>query len=170
MSNLRKPLRINVGFLIHEEVGCSHEFPFRIERIVIGPDLELIDLDGVLSVGRAAQGLLFTGNFSAWTGLDCVRCLRPFEQKLDWSMTELYAFNEKSVSDSGLLVPEDAQIDLQPLIRDYALLEIPINPICRPDCKGLCPVCGQDLNARDCGHRPDSGTSTFAALRDLLPR
>jgi uncharacterized protein len=170
VSSLRKPLRINVGFLIHEEVGYSHDFPLRIERIVLGPDLELFDLDGLLSVGRAAQGLLFTGHFSAWTGLDCVRCLQPFNQKLDWSMTELYAFNEKSVSDSDLIVPEDAQIDLQPLIRDYALLDVPISPICRPDCKGLCPVCGQDLNVRDCGHCRDSGTSTFAALRDLLPR
>lgn len=170
MSNPRKPLRINIGFLIHEEVGYSHEFPFEIERIVLGPDLELWELDGLLNVGRTAQGLLFTGSFSASTGLECVRCLRPFDQRLDWSMTELYAFNEKSVSDSDLIVPEDAQIDLQPLVRDYALLEIPIKPTCRPDCKGLCPVCGQDLNTRDCGHRPDAGTSTFAALKDLLPR
>ena len=80
----------------------------------------------------------------------------------------MYAFNDKSVSDSGLIVPENAQIDLQPLIRDYALLEIPISPTCKPDCKGLCPVCGQDLNMRDCGHRSDAGTSSFASLKDLL--
>ena len=168
MSNARKPLRLNVGFLIHEEVGYSHDFPFAIQRILLGPDLELWDLDGLLNVARTAQGLLFTGGFSAHTGLECVRCLRPFDQKLNWSLTEMYAFNEKSVSDSGLIVPEDAQIDLQPLIREYALLEIPIGPTCRPDCKGLCPVCGQDLNVRDCGHRSDTGTSSFASLRDLL--
>lgn len=166
MSNLRKPLRLNVGFLIHEAVGYSHEFPFDIDRIVLEPELELRDLHGTLNVGRTAQGLLFSGEFAASTGLECVRCLKPFEQDLDWSLTELYAFNEKSVSESGLIVPEDAQIDLAPLIREYALLEFPINPTCRADCRGLCPVCGQDLNVRDCGHRRDTGASAFSSLKD----
>lgn len=170
VSNPHKPLRLNVGFIVHEAVGSSHEFPFDIGRIMLGPDLELWELQGILNVGRAAQGLLFTGEFKASTELECVRCLKPFEQNLDWSLTELYAFNEKSVSESGLIVPEDAQIDLAPLIREYALLEIPISPTCRSDCKGLCPVCGQDLNVRDCGHRPDAGTSAFSALKNLLPR
>ena len=85
-------------------------------------------------------------------------------------MTELYATSEKSVSESGLIVPEDAQIDLRPLLREYALLEIPINPVCKPDCKGLCPICGEDLNLRDCGHRPNSGTAPLGALRDFLEK
>ncbi len=170
MSNPRKPLRLNVGFIIHEEVGYSHVFPIQLDRIILGPDLELWELDGVLNVGRTAQGLLFTGDFSATTGLECARCLKAFDQKLAWSMTELYAFTEKSVSDSGLIVPENGQIDIQPLIREYALLEIPISPTCKPDCRGLCPVCGQDLNLRDCGHRGDAGTSAFSTLKDLLPK
>ncbi len=170
MSNPNRPLRLNVGFIIHEEVGYSHEFPLSIDRIVLSPDFELRDLEGRLTVGRTAQGLLFTGEFQASTDLECVRCLRPFEQGLDWAMTEVFAFTEKSVSDSGLIVPEDAQIDLQPLVREYALLEVPISPICKPDCRGLCPVCGQDLNVRDCGHRPDAGSSAFAALKDFLPK
>ncbi len=170
MSNPRRPLRLNVGFLIHEEVGYNYAFPFQIERVVLSPDFELRNFEGLLTIGRAAQGLVFTGDFSAATELECVRCLRPFEGGLRWSMTELFAFNEKSVSDSGLIVPEDAQIDLQPLIREYAWLEVPISPTCRPDCKGLCPVCGQDLNVRDCGHRPDADRSAFAALKDFLPK
>ena len=100
--------------------------------------------------------------------LECVRCLKEFSNPLNLELTELYAFNEKSVSDSGLIIPDDAQIDLESLIREYALLEIPINPICKPDCKGLCPTCGQDLNVADCGHRPEQNDSPFAALKDLL--
>ncbi len=65
-------------------------------------------------------------------------------------------------------MPEDAQIDLQPLMREYALLEIPINPLCRADCRGLCPVCGEDLNRQDCGHQAESDQSPFAALGDFL--
>ena len=71
------------------------------------------------------------------------------------------------MTESGLLVPEDGQIDLEPLLREYALLEFPISPVCKPDCKGLCPVCGENLNRTDCGHRPETD-SPFAVLKDLL--
>ena len=72
------------------------------------------------------------------------------------------------MSESGLLLPEDAHIELAPLLREYALLEIPINPLHDPDCRGLYPICGRDLNIRDCEHRPDGGDSPFAKIKDLL--
>jgi uncharacterized protein len=170
MTNLRRPFRLNVGFIIHEDVGSDYEFPFNFEKIKVGEDLELRNLNGMVNIGRTPQGLLVIGRFAGETTLDCVRCLKPVSHSMGWDMTELYAFNEKSISDSGLIVPEDAQIDLEPLIREYALLEIPINPICKPDCKGLCPVCGQDLNIKDCGHRSDIDGSAFSTLKELLKK
>ncbi len=168
MSNPRRPLRVNVGFIIHEEVGYTQDFPFEVDKLQLGDDLEMSLVSGNATFGRTPQGLLFTGQFSGETTLECARCLKAFKRRLNWNMTELYAFNEKSITDSGLIVPEDAQIDLQPLVREYALLEVPINPICRPGCKGLCPVCGQDLNVRDCGHRPKDDESPFSVLKKLL--
>ena len=168
MVNPRRPFRINVGFIIHEEVGYTCEFPFEFEKVRIDEDLDLQDFIGTIQVSRTPQGLLVQGKFSGKTMLECVRCLNEFSKPLVWKLTELYAFNEKSASDSGLIIPDDAQIDLESLIREYALLEIPINPICKPDCKGLCPVCGRDLNVADCGHRPEQSDSPFAALKDLL--
>jgi len=168
MINFRRPFRLNVGFIAHEDVGYTHDFTFEFPTIRIGDDLELAGFNGIVNVGRTPQGLLFTGNFRSGTVLECVRCLRPFEQELRWTLSELYAFTSKSVSDSELILPEDAQVDIEPLIREHALLEIPINPICRIDCLGLCPICGEDLNVRDCGHRPGRGASPFAALRDFL--
>lgn len=168
MTNPRRPFRINVGFIIHEEVGYNADFPLELDTVKFGDDLVLRDFNGLVNVGRTAQGLLVTGGFSGTTDLECARCLKTFDQRLQWDITELYAFNEKSVSDSGLIVPEEAKIDLEPLIRDYALLEIPISPVCKPDCKGLCPVCGQDLNVRDCGHRPHEDESPFSSLKNLL--
>ena len=167
MSNPRKPFRINVGFIIHEDVGYTHEIPFEIEKIKL-EDLELKNLVGKVDIGRTPQGLVVQGKFEADTKLECVRCLREFTYPLDWEFTELYAFTKKGVSESGLLLPEDAHIDLAPLLREYALLEIPINPLHDPDCKGLCPICGQDLNIRDCGHRPDEDNSPFSELKKLL--
>jgi uncharacterized protein len=168
MTNPRRPFRINVGFIVHEEVGYTAQFPFDFDKVKFGDDLVLRDFSGVVDIGRTPQGLVVTGDFSATTDLECARCLKTFDGRLHWDMTELFAFSEKSVSESGLMVPEDAQIDLEPIIRDYALLEIPISPICKPDCKGLCPVCGQDLNIRDCGHRSSEDESPFSQLKKLL--
>jgi uncharacterized protein len=168
MPNPRKPFRLNVGFIIHEEVGYSHEFTFDFEKIKIADDLELRDFSGDVEMGRTTQGLVVQGKFSGETTLECVRCLSEFDQALSMEMTELYAFDSRSVSESGLIIPDDAHIDLAPLVREYALLEIPIKPICRPDCKGLCPVCGENLNEKDCGHRPEQGDSPFSVLKNLL--
>ncbi|MEW5938115.1 MAG: YceD family protein [Chloroflexota bacterium] len=168
MTNPRKPLKLNVGFIVNNEVGYSRDFPFDYETIRVAEDLELRDFVGTARFSRTAQGLLLTGQFRAELDLQCARCLRDFAQTVQWDITELFAFNEKSLTDSELLVPEDAQIDIAPFVRDYALTEIPINPVCKPDCKGLCPTCGQDLNQKDCGHRADQNDSPFASLKDLF--
>jgi uncharacterized protein len=97
-----------------------------------------------------------------------VRCLCEFWYALTWEITELYAFNKKSVSESGLMVPDDAHLELGPLMREYALLEVPINPLHDPECKGLCIECGQDLNAKDCDHSQDVDDSPFSVLKKLL--
>src|SRR6266540_5006571 len=168
MPSPKKPFRFNVGFIIHEEVGYNHDFPFEFKKITLGDDLELSNFEGIVNVGKTPQGLILQADFSAETALLCVRCLINFNKDIHWSFTELYAFDKRSVTDSGLILPEDAHIDLAPLIREYALLEIPINPTHKPDCKGLCPVCGENLNERDCGHRPEENDSPFSRLKDLL--
>lgn len=167
MPSPRKPFRINVGFIIHEEVGYQHLIPFELDQVKL-EDLELQNLAGDVTIDRTPQGLFVLGKFSADTKLECVRCLREFNYSLSWDFTELYAFTKKSVSESELLVPDDAHIDLAPLIREYAVLEIPINPLHTPECKGLCIECGQDLNLKDCGHSQDRDESPFSALRKLL--
>lgn len=167
MANPRKPFRINVGFIVHEEIGFTHEFRFDVEKAVLD-DLELRNVIGSVQVGRTQQGLVVQGNFSGDTTLQCVRCLEDFSHHLEWDFTELYAFNDRSVTESGLIMPETAQIDLAPLLREYALLEVPISPLHDPECKGLCIECGQDLNIRDCGHDQHTDNSPFSELKNLL--
>ena len=168
MTNPRRPFRLNVGFIVHQEVGYKREFPFEFEQIQISDDLDLYHFEGEATIGRTPQGLIVQADFSADMGLECVRCLNDFEYSLIWNFTELYAFNKKSVSESDLVLPDDAHIDLQPLIREFALLEVPIKPICKPNCKGLCAECGEDLNLTDCGHKDIAEESPFSALKDLL--
>ncbi len=168
MPSPKKPFRFNVGFIIHEEIGYNHDFPFAFDKIIFDGDLDLSIFEGIANVGKTPQGLILQADFSAETTLNCVRCLTDFEHELDWSFTELYALDKRSETESGLILPEDAHLDIAELLREYALLEIPINPLCKPDCKGLCPECGQNLNEKDCGHRPEQSDSPFAKLKDLL--
>jgi uncharacterized protein len=168
VTNPRRPLRLNIGFLIKSPIGTSRDFNFDYEKIRLGEDVSLRNFSGSARFDRTPQGLVLQADFGGSLGLECVRCLESFEQSLKWSLTELYAFDKRSITESNLLVPEDGQIDLEPLLREYALLEIPINPICRPDCRGLCPICGENLNQVDCGHRNVSSDSPFMALKDLL--
>ena len=166
VANPRKPLRLNVGFIINASIGYNRDFDFYFPRFN-EDDLLLTEVEGLVKVGRTPQGLVIQGNFVGKTTLECVRCLTDFEQPLQWEFTELYAFKSENVTDAELLVPDDAHIDLEPLVREFALLEIPIKPLCREGCLGLCMECGQNLNEKDCGHRPEID-SPFLALKDLL--
>jgi len=167
MANPRKPFRINVGFIVHEEIGYTSEFQFDVAKAII-EDLELRNIVGSVHVGRTQQGLVVQGHFSGETTLECVRCLKDFSQPLNWEFTELYAFSKDSAGELGMLLPESAQIDLAPILREYALLEVPISPIHDPECKGLCIECGQDLNIKDCGHNQNDEDSPFSVLKKLL--
>jgi len=168
VANPRRPLRLNVGFLINQPIGSSRDFYFDYPKIRLGDDLTLREFMGTARLNRTPQGLLLQADFAGRTYLECVRCLHSFDQSLKWTLTELYAFDNRSVTDSGLILPEDDHIDLEPLMREYALLEVPISPVCKPDCKGLCPLCGEDLNRGHCSHQSSRSESPFAALKLLL--
>jgi uncharacterized protein len=169
MSSTKYPFRINVGFVIHEEVGYNHEFPFEFDMVDLGEDMALTNFSGTIAVGKTSQGLVTTGNFEGDTILECVRCLNEFTHTLNWGITELFAFKSELVNDEDVLpLPDSAQIDFGPILREYALLEVPIKPLHAPDCKGLCLECGQDLNVEDCGHADTNDDSPFSALKNLL--
>jgi uncharacterized protein len=142
----RYPLKINVGFLLNQPIGTNRDIHFEYPQVTLKPDFHLTNFSGVARVGRTPQGILVQGEFQGRSSVECVRCLSGFEQPLHATFDELYAFDKRSVTDSGLILPEDANVDLEPLVRDYLLIELPISPLCKSDCKGLCPVCGQNLN------------------------
>jgi uncharacterized protein len=167
LSNLKNPLRLNVGFFLHQSIGFSRDFYFDIPKIHLPPDLDLRNLTGVARVTRTPQGLPVQVKMNASLSTECVRCLKGIQQPLHIDFTELYAFSEKAVTDSNLILPEDGHIDLAPLVREYMLLEIPIGPLCRPDCKGLCPVCGENLNENEHDHGEEEGDPRLAVLKSL---
>jgi uncharacterized protein len=142
----RNPLRFNVGFLLNQAIGYNRDIHFEYPDILLKPDFLLSNFSGVSKASRTPQGIFIQGEFKGQAPVECVRCLTGFDQPLHTAFDELYAFDQRSVTDSGLLLPEDGNIDLEPLVREYLLIEMPISPICKSNCKGLCPVCGLNLN------------------------
>jgi len=170
VPNSNDQLRLNVGFLLNQSVGSSRDFVFDIPSLRLDPDLDLNTLTGVAKFTRTAQGLLAQVKMNATLQTECVRCLTEIHQALSIDFTELYAFSPNSITDSGLLVPENAHIQLGPLVREYMLLEVPISPLCRPDCKGLCPVCGENLNETTCHHEDEAVDPRLSVLKSLLDK
>jgi uncharacterized protein len=148
----RHALQINVGFLINAPYGYNRDIHFDFPRLILEGDLELSQFTGVARLSRTPQGILVQSNFEGLTSAECVRCLRDFSLPLSCEFSDLYAFDSRSTTESDLILRDDANIDLEPLAREYLLIEEPISPLCRPDCKGLCPECGEDLNITTCEH------------------
>jgi uncharacterized protein len=170
VSDSRDLLRLNVGFIVHQTVGYSRDFPFEAPSINLPPDLALTNLSGTARVTRTAQGLLLQAKMHAYIKAECVRCLVEHQQPLDIDFTELYAFTLDSVTESGLMMPESGKIELGSLVREEMLLAIPISPICRLDCKGLCPICGENLNETTCNHVEESPDPRLNGLKFLLKK
>lgn len=168
MNNTKNALRLNIGFIIHETVGFTREFEIDLPHFELSEDFSVADLKGSIRFDRTQRGILLTSTLSGAIITNCVRCLDPFSQKLMTNFTELYAFSQRDMTDSELLVPDSGLLDLTPMVREYLLLDIPIKPLCKRGCKGLCPHCGSNLNTDQCDCIDESIDPRLAKLKDLL--
>jgi len=146
------PLRINVGFLVNQPPGFQREIPIEFDQLSFDEDFQVEDLKGTITLSRTLNGVRSLGEISATTTLECGRCLDSFRQNLKSEFEEIFTFAHRPLSEDEAIIPEDLNIDFEPVIREYLMLEIPYSPVCRPDCNGLCSVCGQNLNEINCGH------------------
>lgn len=170
MVNESRPLKINVGFIANEGAGYSRDFDLNFPTLDLAPDLHLTDVTGMARFTRTSQGLLAEVQLAGIVQADCMRCLNDTDVNLATKFTELYEFDRGSILDSGLQVPDDRIIDLGPLVREYILLDMPSNPVCKPDCLGLCANCGKNLNDTPHTHDEDNIDPRFSALKDLLDK
>ena len=168
MIKSRQSLRLNVGFLIHQSVGSSREFYFELPTLFLEPDLKLDDLTGTAKITRTTQGLLVQAKLNASIQAECVRCLTSSAQSLKTDFTELFSFSYRNDPESDLILPEDGYIDLGPLVREYMVLEIPINPLCHPDCQGICAICGEAQGDQIHHHEMNAIDPRLAILKTLL--
>jgi len=123
------------------------------------PDVQF-DLTGEAIEG----GIWITGTIAGRYSAECRRCLVPIDREYTFQAAELYR-PAGDAWEEGYVIKEET-IDLAPLVRDTVLLNLPQNPLCRPDCAGLCSVCGRSLNDDPHTHGPEVD-ARWSALKDL---
>lgn len=141
------------------------------------PDLEFVGpIRSEVTVHKLGESLSATGRSRGRLRMSCGRCLAPFEADLsaDYSFV-LQKGRPRSLSgdeDETLVWIDDRgdQIDLGTEVKDYLLLEVPVKPLCREDCAGLCPVCGANLNEETCNCEVKPADPRWDALRGLKDR
>ncbi len=164
-------LYLNVGFLLAKSAGYSREISFEHPEPIWVEDIVINHLDGSLRLTRTPQGIVMQGKLQAQTPVECVRCLKPFEQIFEVEISELFVLETASSTDPNpYVINEGGIIDLTPIIREEGILAVPMQVLCTPDCKGLCAECGADLNQGSCGCEEDPIDPRLAPLRLLLKK
>jgi uncharacterized protein len=124
-------------------------------------------IEGDLTLESMVEGIYVHGSVAGRFSMRCARCLKEFRRDFDVAMDELYV-REPGPEDDYAVDP-DLTLDPEPMVRDAVVLEMPFSPLCRPDCLGLCPVCGGDRNLGECpGHAATD--PRWAALEGLFDR
>jgi DUF177 domain-containing protein len=161
MSSSHRPLDARSGLVLDtrelgrragamKKVHTTVEAPADLGIAVIGvPEKSPVELD--LRLESVVEGVLVTGTAQVQLQGECVRCLRDISDELEIDVMELFVYpgSEATEDEASRMVGE--LIDLEPLVRDAVVLDLPFQPLCRDDCAGLCVVCGADLNS-DPGH------------------
>ncbi|HZU05204.1 MAG TPA: DUF177 domain-containing protein [Chloroflexota bacterium] len=170
-------LTIHVAQLLKSPEGTTRRSTFVEAPEVLGEAEVIAPVRGEVALVRVRQGILADCSFETALALECARCLAVavtpvsgrFQEEFVPSVDLRTGLPRAVEADSeAFLIGEDHVLDLAEAIRQHVLMAAPLQPLCRPDCRGLCPECGHDLNTGPCACAPVDETSPFSALRQLL--
>jgi len=153
-------MQINVSQLLMEAIGSIREYEVN-ETVDVAGGGHVVQ--GEVKLVRTDRGILVKGTLQTVIEVTCGRCLSFFNCPLALNIEEEYFPTTDVVSGACLPLPEEASyftideryvLDLTEAIRQYMMLAIPMKPLCREDCAGLCSRCGHNLNQGPCNCLP----------------
>jgi uncharacterized protein len=168
-------MEINVSQLLKASIGTTREFALD-DPIKIIDNEPPVSVTGIVKLIKTHRGVLAQGTVEVALPLECSRCLKTFKKKLVADIEEEYLPSLDISSGAPLEAPDEPGsftidehhiLDLSEAIRQNALLAIPMKPLCREDCAGLCPVCGKDLNKTQCDCNTNIIDTRWAKLVEL---
>ncbi len=125
------------------------------------------NLELALRLESVVEGVLVSGAIRTQVSAECVRCLDPIAFDVDLPVQELFAYPDAAAAAAEEIEQlEDDLIDLTPVVRDAIVLALPLQPLCRDDCPGLCATCGARL-ADDPNHQHDEIDPRWASLQNV---
>lgn len=140
------------------------EAPADLGIEVIGvPEGSPVELD--LRLESVVEGVLVTGAATLELRGECVRCLGTVGRRLEVDLQELFVYPGRDATEEEASRLEGDLADLEPVLRDAVVLDLPFQPLCRPDCAGLCPRCGANLNDEPGHEHPAANDPRWDLLR-----
>jgi uncharacterized protein len=133
---------------------------------------------GHLFLQRTSQGIEVTGSIRATVALPCARCLKECTVPIVSEFKEYFILPRYAPTDEDIELGRDdldvsflpaEGVELSDIVEEQMWLNIPMKPLCNTDCKGLCSICGADLNSGECGCDRSVSDPRFAALKDFKP-
>lgn len=163
-------IKVDLSTLVHARPGEREVVVIDLDEFSLD-DLEFKFLKGELSFTRVEDGILADGVLHTAIRVECTRCLTPFDQPVTLKLEDIINFpGADRTPERPVRVTGDGWADLSPLIREYAWVNLPVSPTCSPDCKGICPRCGKNINLGECTCRDEEEIDPrWEALRELLP-
>jgi len=125
------------------------------------------DADAQLKLRSITDGVVVRGRATTVADLTCTRCLLTWTEAMDVPIEAVFRV-EPDDSDEELPILAGGHIDVGVLVHDEISLALPNRPLCSPDCLGLCPTCGNDLNMDPCDGHGEAPASPFSALRGMF--
>jgi uncharacterized protein len=173
--NPRQPLVVDTTKLPRQP-GATRD----LKRVVPAPQdlgLELInvpegsDLELDLMLTSVSEGVYVSGTIRGSLTGECGRCLDEITEPFEVHLAELFAYadstTEETTDEDEVGRMQGDLLDLEPTLRDAVVLTLPPNPVCRPDCPGLCPECGVRLADLPADHSHEVVDPRWAALQNL---
>jgi uncharacterized protein len=166
----------NVSQLLRELTGATRTFAIDEPFVLPFDGAPCARVSGPLTLIRTHRGLLAEAELTGAMSESCSRCLDPAAVLLLLHVEEEYLPTVDPFTGAHLPAPEEPtpflidhnhHLDLSEAVRQAAVLAEPMQPLCRPDCAGLCPECGADLNDGACACRCGPVDDRWAALRAL---
>ena len=168
-------MQINVAQLLQEPIGSTREH--HIDDTITGVDGREHRISGECQLLRTQGRILVKCRLNTNTDITCSRCLTTFRQPLEFKFEEEYIPTVDvqtgaplaGTADTGnFTIDEHHILDLGEAIRQYAQLVIPMKPLCREDCAGLCQKCGKNLNEGPCACPTEEMDPRWAKLTQLM--
>jgi uncharacterized protein len=160
-----EPLTYPLAGLLREPPGATRVYPVAGVTIDVGEDLELADpIEGTIRVSRTNRGVIVHGRLQTALATQCSRCLKdievPLELEIDEEALPSIDFEtghplEWAEEPDAIRLTASHELELEPVVREAVQLAEPIAPLCREDCPGLCPVCGEELSGGPHVHEDD---------------